>query len=272
MMRRSLVLLLALCTCAPAQTTVKRGITGELTFEYEGPELMADPSQDLSAPLLLRLERDGSTYTAWFIGSVQGEYDLRSLIRRRGGSAPGDLQPLPVTVVSNLPEAFATDLYDAADLRVGLSGGYWLTIISLAGLWLAVPVIVVARRVLRPKPVVIEEPEPAPPTLADQLRPLVRAAAAGSLEIADQGKLELLLVHHWRATIAPDAPDVAEAISRIRRHPEAGELLVAVETWLHGSDTRAHDPHRLERLLEPYGRAPAADEADLRPAQEVVAP
>ena len=70
-------------------------------------------------------------------------------------------------------------------------------------------------------------------------------------------------MHFWRARIAPGAPDVAAAITLIRRHPEAGELLESVERWLHHPVADAHDPERLEALLEPYRRAAPIDERDL---------
>jgi len=272
---RAIPALLLLCSCATAQPaqTVKRGLTGGLTFTYEGPELIASPAQDLSAPLLLRLEPTGKgTYTARFIGSVEGDYDLRSLIVMRSGAKPDDLPPLPVKIVSNLPESFATDLYDAADLRVALASGYWVALISLAGIWLAIPIAVIARRMTRPKPVDVVPDEAPRPSLADQLRPIVVATSQRELTVAEQGRLELLLLHYWRERIAPDAPDMIDAIERLRSHSEAGELLRAVEAWLHAPDPSAHNPSRLDSLLRPYRQAPPIETSSLpppRPAEVV---
>lgn len=268
-MIRALVIVLALSTAASAQTTVKRGITGEMTFAYDGPELIAVLEQELSAPILLRLERSGADeYTARFIGAVEGDYDLRSLIRHRRGTEPTDLPPLDVRVVSNLPDRFQTDLYDAADLRPTLASGYWRALAVLAVVWLAVPVVAIIRRLTRPRPVEEHEEVPAEPTLADQLRPLVVAASERDLSLSEQARLELLLVHFWRERIAPDAPDVAAAIGVIRHHPEAGELLGAVESWLHRPEPDAHDPARLDALLAPYRSASAMPER--APADMVV--
>lgn len=255
--------------------TVRRGITGETTFVYDGPELIADPRQDLAAPLLLRIERDPddpSRYAARFIGSVEGEYDLRTLIQRRDGTRTDDLPPLRVQIVSNLPDGAQTDLFDAADLQVGLTGGYTVAMLALAGVWLGVPVVVVGRRLARRAPEETVEAAPPPPTLADQLRPLVEAAAQRELSVHEQARLELLLYSYWRRRVAPEAPDVAGAITIIRADPVAGELLEAVEAWLHRPGEAHHDPDRLAELLAPYREARPIDEASLAHAEAVVTP
>jgi len=256
MIRLLFALLLSTTVPAFAQDAphlVKRGITGEVTFTYDGPELEALRHQDLASPMLLRLERrDPSTYVARFIGTVEGDYDLRSLIRRRDGTPPADLDPLQVRVVSNLPDSFATDLYDAADIA------YTTRMLLFGALWIAVPGVVLVRRLTRPK-VVEEAPVESPaPTFADQLRPLVEAASKRELSVEEQGRLELLLYHFWRERLAPATSDVADAIGRIRRDRAAGEILGEVERWLHRPG--AHDPARLEALLAPYRRADPIDE------------
>lgn len=249
------------------ETAVERGITGEVSFKYDHAALVAVAQQDLDAPMLLRLEqdaRDPESYTARFIGSVEGEYDLRDLIRLRDGSPVPDLDPIVVRVVSNLPESLTTDLFDAADIDVNVSGGYRRTALLVVAAWLAIPVIVIARRLMRPKRVVEVVVEAPAPTLADQLRPLVVAAAAGELSVAEQGRLELLLYHYWRERLSLQGMDMAEAIGRMRRDDEAGELLACVEGWLHRPEPDAHDPARLAALLKPYGSTPAVSEDDLQ--------
>jgi hypothetical protein len=258
----------------PVAATVERGITGEVQFIYDGPTLSATPQQDLDAPMLLRLEPDpgdATRYTARFIGSVEGDYDLRTLIQLRDGSPARDLDPLVVRVVSNLPAGLGTDLRDAADIDVKLQGGYRTRAIAVVAAWLAVPVVVITRRLLRPKRVVEVEAEPAPPTLADQLRPLVIAAASRELSVAEQGRLELLLYHYWRERLSLEGMEAAEAIVRIRHDAASGELLGAVEGWLHRPEQEAHDADRLSALLAPYREAPAVAEIELGVAERETA-
>ncbi len=248
------------------RTVVKRGLTGEIMFTYEGQALQADPHQDLSDPMLLRLERsefDPTVYTARFIGSIKGDYDLRSLIQHVDGSKADDVGPIMVHVVSDLPAGTETDLFDAADLDVQLNQGYVRNAILIGLVWLLIPVIVIVRRLMRAKPVDETSVEPAPPTLAEQLRPLVQALANRQLSVREEGRLELLLYHYWQEKLQPRPADMAECIRQIRQHPEAGELLRMVEGWLHRPEGHAHKPERLDDLLETYRTAPAIAEHEL---------
>ncbi len=248
---------------ADVRTIVKRGLTGEIGFTYDGLALQADPHQDLDAPMLLRLERsqrDGTFYTARFIGVVEGDYDLRTLIQHVDGSEASDLGPIVVRIVSDLPASMDTDLFNAADPAVGLSGGYKRNAIIIALIWLAIPVILIARRLMRPKPIDDTPIEPAPPTLAEQLRPLVEAVAQRQLSVREQGRLELLLYHYWQTRLHPAPTDMAACIRQIREHPEAGVLLRAIEGWLHRPGGAAHKPDDLDTLLAPYRTAPAIED------------
>jgi hypothetical protein len=65
---------------------------------------------------------------------------------------------------------------------------------------------------------------------------------------------------------------VAAAIGIIRADPVAGELLEAVERWLHRPEPDAHDPDRLAELLSPYRAARPIDEASLARAEAAVTP
>ena len=238
-------------------TEILRGLTGEVTFTYTGDVLEASAQQDLSAPLVLRLERDGEQYTARFIGAVAGEYDLRSLLRFRDGSEPSDVQPLPVRVVSDLPDGAMTDLFDTPSLSTTVPGGYRVMAAIVAVGWVLVPIGVLGARWWMRRDEVGEAPEAPPPTLADQLRPLVTAASTRSLSVPERGRLEMLLHHYWRTRIAPEETDVRAALSGLRRHPEAGALLGALERWLHQREPRVPDQAELGTLLAPYAASPA---------------
>jgi hypothetical protein len=175
-----------------------------------------------------------------------------------------------VQIVSTLPEDNRSDLFEAIGFQPNLTGGYRL-ILALAGAgWLSIPAIVYIIRALR-RPAVVEVAAPIPPpTLAEQLEPLVRAAAARSLSIGEQARLELLLVYYWRQRAELPELSVAAAIQQLRLHPEAGPLLHAVERWLHREETAetseelARSPDEVLRLLAPY-----CSPATLEPQQRV---
>jgi hypothetical protein len=256
-----------------AAVSAPRGAIGEILFEYAGAPLCATADQPESARVLVRLSRleapagavasppGVSRYRLTFIGSVAGDYDLLPFIEHCDGRPVTDLAPIRVSVFSQLPERHGTDLYLTERPLPSITGRYRVLIGVVLALWILLPAIVIGRRLLRrAAPPSADVPEP-PPTLADQLRPLVEAAMDRGLSTADQGRLELLLLRYWRSRLALDALPPADAIARLRREPEAGRLLTAVEGWLHADRSRSSVPApRVAELLEPYRHAAALPE------------
>lgn len=265
----------ALEIALPPVATGSRGLVGTYVVEYVGPRLRAKPDQAITAPLIVRVLDEpapaGSTdaaastprYRIEFIGTVVGTYDLRELIEHADGSGAAALPPLPVRIDSELPSAHGTDLFLEDRPVPALRSWYRVGMILLVLAWLAIPVIAIVRRAMRRTPPVVVEPPAPPPTLADRLRPLVEAAMRGELSVPERARLELLLIDVWRDRLGLAALPPAQALIRLRRDPQAGELLRAVEGWLHapatgasgasaagsGSSVPAAD---LAALLEPY--------------------
>ena len=233
--------------------TAKRGLVGELEFRYEGRALEARPQRDLRADMLLRLEAnpdERGAYTARFLGSVEGDFDLRELIQPVGGFGEtvtlSGLQPLRVTVVSSLEDRLSTDLFPAADLNVSFYGRYVLTMWVLAVAWLMVPVVVLVVRYARRKPEQEVAEIPPPPTVEELLRPICDAAAERPLTVEERARLELLLYRHWRERLGLRERDLAGSIQELRRQATSSELFLDIERWLHsptGGDPV--DPARL---------------------------
>jgi len=256
-------------TDAPVQATAARGITGELIFEYAGPALRAKPNQSLVSPMLVRLtpetepSRDGAgksvKYRLNFNGGVAGIFDLREYVEQVDGRAPTDLPPLRVSIVSQLPERHGTDLFESDHQGVRMVGRYRDALIGIGVLWILVPVAVIARRLMKRKSVEAVEIATPAPTLADQLKPLVEAAVGGGMSVADQGRLELLLIWFWSERLGLQSLSPADAIGRIRADATAGKLLVTIERWLHGRGGANISKEELAALLEPYRSIAAVD-------------
>ncbi len=212
--------------------------------EFEPVEL------DNKAPVALRIEhvqRHGTAhrYAIEFVGNEPGTYDLAQFLRRKDRTEPGPLPRVAVVVTTSLPP----DQQEPNPLP-GLAppplGGYARLLWVLGGAWVAGLFAILLVRQSRATDLAAVA---APPSLADRLRPLVDEARRGGLAPAQLAELERLLLHAWRARLGLEETPVREAIAALRRHEQAGELLRALEQWLH---QRGGPPIDAEALLRPY--------------------
>ena len=243
-------------------TTAVRGLANALELRVSGLAIRATANQSPTSPILVRATPSGpragdtQTYRVEFIGMVAGDYDLSAYLERQDGS-PLDVGPLPVRVVSQLPPGYGTDLFSSAQAPALGRRWYLTTMLALTGAWLSVPVVYVVVRIMRRRAVPPPAPVAPPPTLADQLRPLAEAAISGALSIAQRGRLELLMYMYWRERLGLDGPP-AQIVAQLRREPQAGGLLRAMEAWLHAARRPVGQAQgELAALLEPYRCAPA---------------
>lgn len=250
------LIVLASATGAHADSVAKaeRGITGTYSFEYAGPVLRAKVQRDTDAPLIVRLQHSPTStqYEVRFIGNISGQYDLREWLEHADGSAIELASPIPIEIVSTLPNDPRSDLFDVDSFQPNFSGGYrWgLALAVLA--WSAVPITVIARRLLaRPKEIEVTPVSP-PMSLADQLKPLIEAASRGELSTSDKARFELLLVHYWRETAILPELDMARSIQQLRSHPQAGPIIAAVEQWLHSGSATEQRP-TVQQVLQLLG-------------------
>ena len=257
-------LILLVSPVSPLQDEVvgsaTRGITGRVRIESNEGILRGRPDLDLESPLLVRLAAyedlgDGRFASELdYIGTVAGTFDLRDVLVFESGAPVAELAPIPVEIVSNLSTDAPTDLVMAPPPASSLEGGYSVVLAVVCILWLLVPLIVLARRLVRRAPVVV--PDPPAPTIGERIAPIVEAAASRRLSVEEQGRLELLLYAHWQEELKLD-DDRALAVARLRRHELAGELLRTVERWLHDPNGPEPDEQEIADLLEPY-RVPSS--------------
>ena len=108
------------------------------------------------------------------------------------------------------------------------------------------------------RPAVVDVAPVRAPTFAERLRPLVERAADGKLGVEGQAQLERLLMGYWRERLQLPEQRMADALRSLKAHPEAGELLRAIEGWLHRPG--GIPQQEVARLLHPYRAA-----EDVRP-------
>lgn len=252
---------LALAANAPAQKADQReAVVGARAYVsglvLPGSALRARPIT-AQAPIVLRIlavrpHGELFRYDLEWTGLEPGRHDLVDFMEREDGSSTDDLPPVPVEVRALLPAGrLEPNALEPGPLPE--VGGYQVLLVVGGILWGLglVAILFVGRRRARTGERAVERPV----TLADRLRPRVEAAVEGRLDDAGRAELERLLLAHWRSRLDLADAKVSDAIASMRRHPEAGELLRALEDWLHRPAQRADVD--VAALLRPYRDVPA---------------
>lgn len=236
------------------------GIEGRAVVALPAANYLPRPLDDRTE-LILRIEKvepaEGGQfrYHFHFIGLEPGSYTLADYLIRPDGSRPDEIKEARLQVQSMLPEDHDGQLNPHHPRPFPFIGGYRALLITLAALWVGglVAFGLAGRKRRRPEVVAPLVPEPS---LAERLRPLVEAAASGELSVDGQAALERLLMGYWREKLSLPEMRMAEALSRLKNHHDAGAILRAVERWLHqpgGPGTT-----EIRSLLQPYRNVPVA--------------
>jgi hypothetical protein len=231
------------------------GIEGHTTVTLPRRDYQPRPLDDRTE-LILRIESVTAVttngpfqYDFHYIGFEPGAYRLADFLMRPDGSAPEEVGDLRLEVRALLPDDHDGQLQPFAPPPFPFIGGYRMFLVLLAVLWAGgfVAFVLIGRR----KKVVAAAPvEPPPPSLAERMRPLVEAAAAGKLTADGQAQLERLLLGFWREKLRLPEQRMAEALRQLKEHREAGILLRALERWLH--QRSGASAAEVNALLEPY--------------------
>ncbi len=255
----SVALAFALCAIQSplAKTTVGMPARVE-QLVLPGSELVV-AHEGRDAPLVLRIvatwpHGEALRYDLEFWALEAGEYDLRTQLARADGTAlyPEELPPIPVIVGAVLSDKGARPHVPGAT-RPERLGGYTKLAIAAGVVWaLGLAWILWSGRKRRSE---FDAAPERPRTLAEHLRPLVERARDGQLTSRERSQLELSLVAYWRRKLGLENERPELAVVALRKHEQAGPLLVSLERWLHEP---AH-PESIDiaALLAPYRELPA---------------
>ena len=246
-------ILLVACLAAPSDappppTRVARGTVAAFEIEHPGGPLRAKALRDGTSPVLVRVNPLGEArHLVECFGIVEGTFDLVPYLEQADGRPPRDLDPIRVEVFTQLPPNPGTDLFGLPEPRLALEGRSRLLLAAIAVAWIAFPIAAIVRRRLRR----IETPPvanaPIEPTALERVRAILDDARRSPLDIAQRGRLELLLLRALRDA-GGGSGTIAEAIARLRRDRDAAPVVLEVERWLHAAGGDAHREAALARL------------------------
>lgn len=255
-----MIFALSILLVAANERTV--GIEGSTEVILKRGDYQAKPLDDRT-PLIIRIDEvtpnaDGSfTYDLHYIGMEHGTFRLTDYLILPDGSAAIELGERSVEVGTVLPPDHSGELAAYAPRPFPWMGGYRMLLAILAAVWLlGLGLFAWLGRKKKSAPPAAEIPAP---TYAERLRPFLEAASKGDLSSQEQAELERLLTGYWRDRLALPDQRMSESIATLKRHDEAGPLLLALERWLHRpGNTSAEE---IEKLLQPYQHctAPARD-------------
>ena len=229
-----------------------------------GSELVAKPLEGDPEMIVQIVDAiphgDSYRYSIRFSGLEPGQHDLAKWLKRKDDSAAGELPSVFVEIESLLPAGQITP-NKLPQTWLPKMGGYQVIMLIAATLWgLGLLALIFGGR---RKPEQESDSAPPPATLADLLKTRLEAAFDDQVDTQQYAELERMLFSMWRRKLGFDALPVAEALSEVKAHHEAGPLLTQLESWMHQPD-RGDGPNEqvdLAKLLEPY-RNFSADELE----------
>lgn len=233
------------------------GISGKLEqVILPAPELIPQEIVDSEAAFILRRlavypHGDMFRYDFEFYGLEPGDYDLMDYLRPVHGGEFTAATNLIVRIKSILPPG---QIEPAAlePPRVQVTGGYKNLLTVLAVVWgIGLIALILWNRQRKPAPKA--DVDLREPTAQELLTPLAEKAIDGSISLDEKASLERIVLGFWRRRLQLENLKSSEAMTRIKADPEAGQLLRAMEEWLHRPGTPENVD--LKALLKPYSQS-----------------
>lgn len=218
----------------PSDTDVPLGVEQAVIIRYSGPRLNAQPYRR-GASVNLRIADEAQkgrvrVYDIRYVISLPGEFDLTKYLTSTDGRPIDDLPPFRVRGLTSLTKDIETRIQEIENVGVHIWHGYYESLAGLGVLWAAwlAGLIFVGRPKRPPIP-----PPPRPPSLVEQIDRLLAAMAEGGLSIADQARLEALLLKRWREQLGLNEQRMSVSCRGIEKSRELGPIYSTLQAWLH---------------------------------------
>jgi hypothetical protein len=236
------------------------GIEGKVTVALPKPDYKPR-SLDDRTELILRIEsvkplpNGQHRYELFYMGLEPGSYRLADFLIRPDGTTPDEVGDLRIQVRAMLPDNHDGKLNAYVPRAFPFIGGYRARLGVVTAIWVGgIAAFIIAsrkKRIIQAPALIVPQP-----SFAERLRPLVEDAAAGKLNVEGQAHLERLLMGYWRERLNLPELRMADSLARLKAHAEAGELLRALERWLHRPNGARHE--EIAELLQMYRNNSAA--------------
>ena len=254
--------LLAIAFLSGVVTRSSKGEASSPTIGMEGAVTVVLPAGLEAVPIQPRTKvilqiagtkavAGGTEYDLRYTVMEPGKYDLRAYLQHGDGRAVAEGLPVMVEGVSLFPAKYDAILLKVPPTPMRKFGGYTAFATTAVVVWAVVLIsLLLVGRKRRPRPLSVESPAVSL-TLAERLRQLVTTAARGELSVHQKSELEMLLLRYWRRRLQLENLTMEDVMSRLRQDHGSGELVEALESWLHAPvTTRRHVD--IGRALAPY--------------------
>ena len=203
-------------------------------------------------------------YTIAYIPQREGTFDLRDHLLELNAYPNAKIPSIKFTSHYLLTdkEKVDTNLISEYELTKPNFGNYWTYFKLLAIAWFVGFVLCLFYRRKFSTKVKLVKKTTKTVSLADQLAELINVAIKDNLSVAQKARLEMLIVHHWRAKLNLTGQSMQESLKIIKQDKTAGELVIQIEKWIHCPANK--DSVNLDKLLAPYKNEPAVSDLQLQ--------
>jgi hypothetical protein len=246
----------------PDTLRVPLGVEQAAIVTYSGPSVAVAPYKwgvAVNVRIAEVIEQpDRRVYDVRYIVNREGTFDLKDYLAAEDGSTLEGLPTFKFTGDPKLSKDLDKRIQETEEIRVDVGGRYYETLAVLGGLWIVWLLLLIFWK--RPQPPAAPDPEPPGPTLAEMLRQFLARLEAGTLDVGDKAKMEMLLLQRWREELALGPIAMSDALEKIARHEKAGGRLRKLQHWLHHPASPVPSTE-IAALIAPYTvesrRAPA---------------
>jgi hypothetical protein len=236
----------------PGDLNVPLGVEQAAIVTYSGPEITVAPYKwgvAVNVRIASVTEQAGTrVYDVRYIVNRGGTFDLKDYLAAQNGETLAGLPSFKFTGDPKLSKNLDTRIQETEEVAVEIQGHYYITLVVLAAIWLLWLLLLLFWR--RPHEMGSEPLAPTGPSTVEILRSYLRQLEEGTLNAAEKAKMEMLLLRHWRQTLALEEQPMYASLRAIEHEEKRGEAMRKLQRWLH--DPRAAvRPTELVQVLSP---------------------